>query len=258
MIAAGQQAQLLVAHPGHELLLHGWIGQTRPIVQVLTDGSGHSAVGRLEMTADFLRATHARRGVIFGRLSDREAYAMILEGNTELLLHLVMDLATEMKEQRPKMMVTDAAEGYNPVHDLCRMIAGAAIELATVDTTQYEYAVVNSPQSVDAVNGEGFVVELDDAAHAKKIDRARHETARLADIDELLSRHGAEAYRREQFRRVADWSSIDLQSPLPLYESFGEQRVADHRYSRVIRRAEHMIPLRDALLSAVEKRSCAF
>ena len=258
MIAAGQQAQLLVAHPGHELLLYGWIGQSKPIVQVLTDGSGHSAVGRLEMTAEFLRATRARQGVIFGRLSDREAYTMILEGNAKLLLDLVMDLATEMREQRPKMIVTDAAEGYNPVHDLCRMIAGAAIELASVGTAQYEYAVVNNPQSVDAVTGEGFVVELDDASHAKKIERARHEAAHLADIDELLSRHGAEAYRCERFRRIVDWSSIDLQSPPPFYESFGEQRVAAHRYSRVIRRAEHMIPLRDELLAAVEKRSCAF
>ena len=77
MIASGE-AQLLVAHPGHELLLHGWISQSKPIVQVLTDGSGHSAVGRLEMTAEFLRAVGALPGAIFGRLSDREAYAMII------------------------------------------------------------------------------------------------------------------------------------------------------------------------------------
>jgi hypothetical protein len=257
MIASGE-AQLLVAHPGHELLVHGWIGQSKPIVQVLTDGSGHSAVGRLEMTAEFLRAAGALPGVIFGRLSDREAYAMILECNTTLLLCLVMDLATEIEKQRPKMIVTDAAEGYNPVHDLCRMIAGAAIQFAAVETKQYEYAVVNSPNSFDAMTSEVFVVELDDAAHARKIDRARHEATRLADIDELLLRHGAEAYRRERFQRVVDWTSIDLESPPPLYERFGEQRVAAHRYSHVIRRAEHLVPLRDALRAAVEKRSCAF
>src|SRR5438105_4697197 len=79
-----EAAHLLVAHPGHELLLHGWIDQVKPIVHVLTDGSGHSGDGRLEMTAEFLRACGARPGAIFGALSDREAYAMILEGNTAL------------------------------------------------------------------------------------------------------------------------------------------------------------------------------
>jgi hypothetical protein len=257
MIAAGE-ALLLVAHPGHELLLHGWIAQTKPIVHVLTDGSGHSAAARLEMTAEFLRTAGVLPGVIFGRLTDREAYAMILECNASLLLRLVMDLATEMKKQRPKMVVTDAAEGYNPVHDLCRIIAGAAVELASVETKQYEYAVVNSPDAFDVTASEAFVVELDDAAHAMKLDRARHEAPRLADIDGLLSRHGAEAFRHERFRRVVDWTSIDLASPPPLYEHFGEQRVAAHRYGSVIRRAEHMVPLRDALRAAVEKRSCAF
>jgi hypothetical protein len=34
--------------------------------------------------------------------------------------------------------------------------------------------------------------------------------------------------------------------------------VAAHRYTNVIRRREHMLPLRDALCAEVEKRSCAF
>jgi len=34
--------------------------------------------------------------------------------------------------------------------------------------------------------------------------------------------------------------------------------VAAGRYAKVIRRREHMLPLRDALRAEVEKRSCAF
>ena len=252
-----EAAQLLVAHPGHELLLHGWIDQVKPIVHVLTDGSGHSGAGRLEMTAEFLRASGARPGTIFGALSDREAYAMILEANTSLLLCLVTDLAAEIK-RGPTMIVTDAVEGYNPVHDLCRMIAGAAIELASVDARLYEYAVVERPDSFDPASAEVIVVELDEAAHARKMDQARQSATRVPDIDELLSRYGAEAYRHERLRRVADWSRIDIDAPPPRYERFGEQRVAGQRYSTVIRRDDHMIPLRDSLRSAVEKRTCAF
>ena len=79
----------------------------------------------------------------------------------------------------------------------------------------------------------------------------------LADIDELLSRHGADAYRREALWPVVDWAAID-DGPPPLYERYGEERVAAGRYAQVIRRREHMLPLRDALLAEVEKRSCAF
>lgn len=102
-----------------------------------------------------------------------------------------------------------------------------------------------------------FVFELDDVAYAAKMERARRCAAFLPDVGEMLSRHGAEAYRREVFRRVADWTDLGSGAP-PRYESFGEERVAAQRYARVIRRDEHMAPLRDALRAEVEKRSCAF
>src|SRR3954453_1416524 len=143
-------AHLLVAHPGHELLLHGWISRNRPVVHILTDGAAHSAETRLGMTAVLLRDAGARAGTIFGRLSDAEAYTMILERNTALLGSLVTDLAKQLENDRPAILVTDAAEGYNPVHDLCRLIGGAAIAMAGVRTKQYEYALVNDPDSVGA------------------------------------------------------------------------------------------------------------
>jgi len=107
------------------------------------------------------------------------------------------------------------------------------------------------------MNGELLVLELDDAAYAAKMESARCRATLLPDIGELLSRHGAQVYRRETFQRVADWTDIGSGSA-PLYERFGEERVAAHRYTRVIRRAEHIAPLRDALRAEVEKRTCAF
>ncbi|HEV2721686.1 MAG TPA: hypothetical protein VG323_16830 [Thermoanaerobaculia bacterium] len=240
--------QLLVAHPGHELLLYAWMARNKPVVHVLTDGPAP----RLERTAELLRDAGARPGAIFGRLSDREAYAMILERNSALLVSLAEELAAELERERPAMIVVDAAEGYNPVHDLCRLVAGAAMAMAGVDAALYEYAVVGCPSS-DAT----MAIDLDDAEFAAKIARARAYAATLTDVDELLSRHGPDAYRREAFRRVGDWTAIDGGAP-PLYERFGQERVAAGRYARVIRRDEHMLPLRDALRAEVEKRSCAF
>jgi hypothetical protein len=244
---------LLVAHPGHELLLHGWISRHKPVVHVLTYGAAHSS-GRLASTAELLRDAGARAGAIFGRLSDREAYEMILERNTALLFSLAGELANDLERDQPSIIVSDSAEGYNPVHDLCRLVAGAAIAMAGVSTRLYEYAVVNHPQSFDAA---AIVVELDDVEYAAKMARARRQAGNLTDIEDLLIKHGADAYRRESLRPVLDWAAIDDGAP-PVYERYGEERVAAHRYTNVIRRHEHMLPLRDALCAEVEKRSCAF
>lgn len=244
---------LLLAHPGHELLLYGLIARTKPIVHILTDGSGHSSTPRIGSTDALLRDLGARRGAIFGRLSDHEAYAMILERNASLLLALAEELAAELKKQTPAMIVTDAAEGYNPVHDLCRFIAGAAIAMAGVDVEQFEYAVVDHPRSLQAAK----VIELDDAEYAAKMECARQRAAGLADIDELLSRYGPDVYRTEALVRVGDWTAMGGDTP-PLYERYGVERVAAGRYAQVIRRDEHLLPLRDALCAEVEKRSCAF
>lgn len=237
---------LIVAHPGHELLLHGWISRNKPVVHVLTSGT------RLGRTADLLRNLGAHPSTIFGRLSDREAYAMIVERNSALLLSLVTELADQLERDRPAIIVGDAAEGHNPVHDLCRLIAGSAIAMAGVSTKQYEYAVVNHPHSFAEI-----AIDLDAAEYAAKMESARGQAALLTDIEELLARHGADAYRREALGPVVDWTAIGGHEAA-LYERYGEERVAAGRYMKVIRRREHMLPLRDALRAEVEKRSCAF
>jgi len=177
---------------------------------------------------------------------------MIMERNSALLLSLVTELAEQLERDRPAIIVGDAAEGYNPVHDLCRLIAGSAIAMAGVSTKQLEYAVVNHPHSFEEI-----AIDLDAAEYAAKMESARGEAALLTDIDELLARHGADVYRREALCRVADWTALGG-GESPLYERHGEERVAAGRYTKVIRRREHMLPLRDALCAEVEKRSCAF
>ena len=44
---SGRGNLLVIAHPGHELRLYGWIAQTKPLVCILTDGSGSDDQPRL-------------------------------------------------------------------------------------------------------------------------------------------------------------------------------------------------------------------
>src|SRR4051812_17884700 len=72
------RAVLVVGHPGHELRVYGWLADVRPVVHVVTDGSGSDGVSRVGSTSALLDGAGACRGLIYGRMSDREIYAAIL------------------------------------------------------------------------------------------------------------------------------------------------------------------------------------
>lgn len=71
-------AFLVVAHPGHELLLHDWMERLKPQVCVLTDGSGGQGPARLNETVRVVEATGASVGPVFGVAPDRSFYQAIL------------------------------------------------------------------------------------------------------------------------------------------------------------------------------------
>src|SRR6266850_2998035 len=98
---------LFMAHPGHELVIHGWLSRMRPAVCILTDGSGHSDAGRISLTRDLLRSLQAPEGPIFGRFADREVYAAILAGDVGFLISLANDLAGNLVARRATAIVTD-------------------------------------------------------------------------------------------------------------------------------------------------------
>ena len=88
----GERAALVIAHPGHELRVHGWLEQARPEVFVLTDGSGHTGRSRLASTSRLLARAGARPGCIYARLTDRDLYATLLDGQLDVFVRLAVEL----------------------------------------------------------------------------------------------------------------------------------------------------------------------
>lgn len=245
---------VLIAHPGHELLLYGWMLEARPRVCVLTDGSGHHAASRLHATKDLLDSVGATPGEIFGRFTDRQVYAALLEGRSDVVSALVDEMAEILVRHRIDAIVADAMEGFNPVHDLCRIIAGAACALAGGTIRRYEYPLHAGPR-VQAAHA--IVYELDDAALAAKLAAAHQMSVAIGDIAEMLARFGEEAFRIEAFSEVPEWTTVGWPAgERPLYERFGEQRVADGRYDSVIRYIDHFQPLLDSL--SAKRQQCAY
>lgn len=255
-----RRAALVVAHPGHELRVHGLCERARPLVCVLTDGSGSSSRSRLAATTALLARLGATPGPIYGRLTDRALYAALLAGDHALLTALAAELAAAFSEAGIEVVAGDAAEGFNPGHDLCRLLVNAALahlaarggppienlEFPLDAAPEMPEGAAPAPEGPEPAGGCRLV--LDDAALARKLAAARAYPGLESEVERALARHGERAFRVERLRPVA--YGLDLAPRLhdpPLYERYGAERVAAGRYAEVIRFRRHLVPAAERL-----------
>jgi hypothetical protein len=236
-------AALVVAHPGHELRVHRWLEIARPLVFVITDGSG-SGRSRIRSTIEALGATGCTAGSIMGAFTDQEIYRLMLTGEVDPIVAMTIELAESLLEHDIRSVVADAFEFYSPTHDLCSVIATLAAQLAS--TARYEYAVTEAPSP------DGETLELDAAALARKLAAANRCEDLKAEADGLIDRIGVDALRREVFRPVSIAIDLPKLASKPFYETHGEKRVAEGHYREVIRYEQHFRPFVEKLIAAVQ------
>lgn len=249
-------AVLCVAHPGHELRVHAWLGLARPRVFVLTDGSGRSGVTCLPTTRKLVEEEGASPGSVFGFFSDAAAYGAILEGQPGAFTRIVDGLARQLVREGVRYVAGDAAEGYNPMHDVSRLILNAAVEIARrrgCDVANFEFPLVGPPADGDAPRNGGIDLFLTPEQFERKLAAARRHEDLGDEVGEALRSAGADAFRRERLRPAARTEARDgLADEIPFYERHGERRVAAGKYGRVLRRQEHVLPLARRIWTHVE------
>jgi len=244
---------LVVGHPGHELRVYGWLTSARPIVQVLTDGSGSEGHSRIDSTTTVLDGAAARPGSVYGRMTDREIYRLILAGDHARFLGLADEIADELVRHDVTVAAGDAIEGFNPSHDVCRYVINAAVRLASARLGRpiacYGFALDAAPDAAAPSAGAAPLrVRLDDGLLDRKL-KAAHAYAELKlEVDRALERFGAEPFRTEILWPVdlADPYGWDT-SRIPYYESYGAERVKNGVYEHVVTFRDHVKPLADAL-----------
>lgn len=224
----------------------------RPIVHVLTDGSGSDGQPRIDSTTALLEGVGAAPGSIYGRLSDREIYRAILAGDHERFIALAEELAATLVRDAVDCIAGDAVEGFNPSHDVCRYVINAAVRIASAagqPMACYAFPLDGAPDAgPDAQRDRALRTQLDDRMLDRKL-HAAHDYAELrSEVQSALQRFGKEPFRSECL-----WP-VDLMDPygwdperVPYYESYGAQRVATGAYEQVVTFREHVKPLADAL-----------
>jgi len=242
---------LVIAHPGHELRVHGWLETTRPDVWVLTDGSGRTGRSRIDSTTRVLAAAAAAPGPVYGQMTDVDLYNAVLNLEHRPFMNLVDQLAAALLRDNVDYIAGDAEEGYNPAHDICRLVINAATNLVELRTDKkirsYDFTLVDAPgRCADEQRPDALWLNLDDAAFERKLSAARNYPELQAEVEAALSATEAANFRVECLRPVNSHTRIPF-ADRPFYEEYGERQVQAGHYANVLRYREHMLPLAAAL-----------
>lgn len=238
----------MLGHPGHELRIFQTVGRLRPVAYLLTDGSGGTGHPRIESTRRALESVGVALAAPFpSPLPDADLYGALLSGNHRVLLDWARALAEDLRRRNVQAVIADAAEGFNPAHDVCRAVARAARQAAGVPRG-YAYLLEGRPDACPPGREAGAVAV---AGTADELSRKHAAMAAYPEIQPEVQRAtaawGRDAFAREWiFRDDAPADAPPDELP-PAYERFGEARVRAGKYSHVIRYESHMRPFLAAL-----------
>ncbi len=233
---------LVIAHPGHELRIWEWVTLHRPVVFILTDGSGGQGEARIGYSKKILLRAGATLGDWCGAFADREVYDLILQNQVERL-------AAELQLQPGRLVVGDLAEGYNTAHDLCRAMINAAVDLAAQDraavSRNLAFPLMGDPgKAWEGRLPAAGAIHLDETRLEAKLEAARGCGALRNEVEAALKATGKESFATEYLFETPVGPLRDaVPEEPPFYETFGEKRVAEGSYQNVIRYRGHMLPL---------------
>lgn len=241
---------LLLGHPGHELRLLHWVECTRPLVAVMTDGSGSRGEGRVASTRTLLARVGAHPlDPLVGIFTDRDVYRALLDVDVAFFWTLAERICASIQAHAITTIASDAIEHYNPTHDVCCLVAHVVTQLTARRSgrrvTHLAFPLVGAPGAPGP--GQGVMLALDEAALDRKIAAARDYVELRRDVDAALAAYGSPAFGTETLSVVDDPFREIAGAHSPYYERVGRERQASGTYREVITLADHMRPLAEGL-----------
>lgn len=233
---------LILAHPGHELRIFHWMERTRPIVCILTDGSGGNQSSRTAFSKETLAAAGAAAGPVFGSTPDKDWYSAILAGDAAPFRKVADEAFKAVEGNLAVTVVADAVDGYNPVHDLTSAIGSAVAERLSASGVAVTHLV---SAAVPGVFGSNYLeLSLDPAAWERKSAAVRS-YAPLAEEARRIFEEAPESFGHEVLmQQDFDWPA-DFE---PHWEKVAKERVAVGRYVDPISYRNHVLPIARAIL----------
>lgn len=247
-----RRCALVIGHPGHELRVFGWALQQHPRTYVITNGAGSGGSSRLDVTSSLLKEMDAEADGIFGRISDKELYQEVLSGDISYFCDLLEELTASFIAHEIDCVVGDAAEGFNPAHDLCRYLIDSAVTLVQRRSGRqiddYEFGLIHMEIGGAEHHDENCVhFELSAAALSAKLRAADRYVGLAKETRTALALYGEDYFRTECLRPVVQTGAFVDPATAPYYETIGEERVQHGVFTTVLRYNNHVRPIRWAL-----------
>ena len=215
-------------------MVHGWLEKARPLVFVLTSGSGTGEEAAIGTTAQIVQHAGARIGGIFGRCTDRGLHAALLMKEKERFNSFAQELADAFLDESIDLVVGDSAEGFDPAHDLCRVIVDAAVGIAAQTRLQiknFEFPLVGGPISRSTTLRQ----RVEGEAWLRKFASCQAYAEPIREIERRLANDGLDALREEHLRLAMPWSIRNRRGVL-------YSRAEDGRIP-AIQFADHLLPV---------------
>ena len=190
-------------------------------------------------------------------------YSAILSGDRGFFRELTESLAQAFRSADVDFVAADATEGYDSVHDVCRLVVNAAVRLVGIErgsrVDNHEFRLVRSPDDwPNPGRTEIRRLVLSDEALDRKVAAARGYPELSSETEAQIRESGIEAFRVESFRSTQpDPIPRPPQFP-PFYEQHGAKQVAAGRYRTVLRFQKHVYPLALELREFVDNHARSF
>ena len=249
MIPPGVNTAIIIGHPAHGLRVHRFLEIYKPFFYIITDGSGSSGNSKVGNAVDIIENCAAKASPVMCRFSDAEMYRIIKEYDTETLTKLVDEIVADLERNDIDLVVGDAAEGFNPTHDLCRYLVNAVVKIYGTkkggDIGNFDFLLHGPPGFCPPeVKDESIRIELNKEDFGRKMSSIRNYPDIAVDIEHAFRNYGETAFQTECLRPVkAPNQYTAWDTDMPYYESYGSKRVKEGVYSDVISFEQHLLPL---------------
>lgn len=278
---------LLIAHPGDELKLFGFINQAKPYLFILTDGSGRTRPATLNDTWRILNSIFPESGDIFymmtqqdkekhGYINNYLLYQEILNKQESFFAVYINQIVYNLSEKNIDYLVVNSREEYNPINELCRIMAEIAVKLVERGKGKkimlYEFPVIK-PYN-EGINDGCIRINLDEELMKKKLYWiSRYDSSVLDDLklnvridkNAILNLKempgGLEEVENILLQVAPDFLKNEYLFPYiykessekPFYEIYAERLVNSGIYMEAITYKSHILPIKKRLDSLTQQ-----